>query len=130
MLRKNLLCFPLCLLTQVLSQGHHWQELGSILFASSLLLSFCILPPPGLWAIWSQLFQAFLLGEVLLSIIFFCPLLDFLQHVCVSYVLGSPGLDRELQMCVTSAELRDRITCLFSCRRANIYFKIYLNHYS
>lgn len=43
---------------------------------------------------------------------FYCPVLDTLQYFCVSLVLQSTDLYPAPQMCLTGAELNQRITSL------------------
>ena len=83
--------------------GHYWKDPGSILFLPFFQIFIYIdkipVEPSFLQAKQSQLFQLFLIREMLESLNYLCgPLLDSLYRMNVSLVLGSPELDTILRV--------------------------------
>ena len=90
--------------------GHHWKEYGSLVFTHFHQI-FLHAPEPSFpQAEHSQLCQPFV-GEVLQSLPHLHgPLLDSLQYVRVSLVLGNQGLNWALCMSLTRAKEKGSIT--------------------
>lgn len=126
MSRKNLLCFPLWLLTLVLTQGTTGKRLA--LFS---------LYPPSPWAVLSlgcmvPVLSGFPLRKDAPVHHFFGFCWSFSSMPVLLLYWGTQKW-REYSRCVSpvlSWGTGSLACCLSSCRRANIYFKIYLNYYT
>lgn len=99
--------FQFALIALPPATGQHWEESGSVFFTPphqifiyTEKIPLSILSSQGSPSTWQML-------QVLHHL--HGPLLDSLQHVHLSLVLRSPGLDTNLQMCLTSAEQRTKI---------------------
>ena len=97
----------LCLFT-----GHHWENSGSTCFTPPIRYLYTLTwsPEPSLlWPEQSPLSQPPLIRQMLQALSHLCgSLLNLLQWVHVSLVLGSPALGTGLQACLTRTEQGER----------------------